>query len=509
MKVLQKNTTTLHGITASLAKRKLHKCQRQLGNGHDAELHLTIADIYQHLGEEALALASYRAAEASVLKQPQRDASVTERLIALYKRILALSPYDETVIEKLSQEYARQGKQYKAASLHTELAQRYIRHGEYQKAVAQFQRMFAIEPNSITARTACAETYCQLGDKPHAAVEYAHIGDIYFEHQRFDGALGYYQQASTLDPSNLEVQQKILTTQHILEGTIIPQAQATLQKLQNLTQDMRHSLSEKERIEQELRQNIHLLKQRYKQSFATKNDQLNSTRKRLEELSIYVTVFKENLKKIAIEKRSIQAQLDDELRQRKELEQKLERLNILSAQATPAAPSNAPSEELERLASANKRLEEEKTKLEQQLYVKLEQSTQREQELREHMETQMSTSVSIEGQFKQFIHERNQVQDQLQQQLQESHRREHGLQEQIRELITQHEDALAKITHTTRACVTNVEQETMTALEQLHGELSRQYDMECDFSARFHESLHELTDLLLNQEQEIRQLECL
>ena len=62
------DTQVFQGITVSLMKRKIQKCQRQLGNGHDAELHLTVADLYKHLGEDALALESYRAAAKSLLQ---------------------------------------------------------------------------------------------------------------------------------------------------------------------------------------------------------------------------------------------------------------------------------------------------------------------------------------------------------------------------------------------------------------------------------------------------------
>ncbi len=64
-------------------------------------------------------------------------------------------------------------------------------------------------------RTQWQETVCAL--------------DIFFEHLKFDGALEYYQQALELDPQNEMLRQKAPMTKQIMEGTLIPEAQAYLQ----------------------------------------------------------------------------------------------------------------------------------------------------------------------------------------------------------------------------------------------------------------------------------------
>ena len=51
------------------------------------------------------------------------------------------------------------------------------------------------------------------------------------------------------------------------------------------------------------------------------------------------------------------------------------------------------------------------------------------------------------------------------------------------------------------------ETDTMTALQQLDGELARQCRREDALSQQFQSSLHEITQLLRHQEQEIRTLE--
>ncbi|GAK56177.1 chromosome segregation ATPases [Candidatus Vecturithrix granuli] len=515
------DTQVFQGITVSLTKRKIQKCQRQLGNGHDAELHLTVADLYKHLGEDVLALESYRAAAKSVLqRQTPLTTTQSDQLIKIYKRILTLNPLDEETAHQLSQEYIQRGLNYRAVELYTTLAERFMRQGKYREATEQYQRVFAIEPGSITARITCANLYCQLGDVVQGAQEYAYIGDLYFEYQKFDGALEYYREAFKLNPQDETIEQKIQMTQQILDGVLIPQAQASLQRLNLIQHDqthLQHSLEEKERIERELRRNIHLLKQRYAQSVASKNEQLRATQTRLEELAVYVAAFKDNLETIAIEKRQLEEQLEQEVTHKHDLEQKLKKLNALHVDEYMA--SSGSTAQTQRLETAVTRLQQEKARLGTQLQKKLERSAEREGQLRAHLEQQISRGTTLEHQLSDLTQEQKDVEQKLQLQLRESQRREQFLREQMQQLIEQHEYALQNVKHqkerleqkyrSTQAKMNMVETRNMATLEQLQGELSRQWTIESNFSEQFHESLQEITLLLQNQEQEIQKLEQL
>ena len=89
----------------------------------------------------------------------------------------------------------------------------------------------------------------------------------------------------------------------------------------------------------------------------------------------------------------------------------------------------------------------------------------------------------------------------------------------MKQLIGQHEQALKQVEHekqvfekkyrTTQAYMNIVEMHNMTTLEQLHGELSRQCEMENSFSEKFHSSVQEIIMLLHDQEQAIQKLERL
>lgn len=514
-------TPVFQGISISLTKRKIQKYQRRLGNGHDVELHLTVADLYRHLHEPLLAMESYQAAARSLLQdQTPLTPARSDQLIKIYKRILALNPLDEATAHKLGQEYERRGLDYRAIELYTTLAERLTRQEKYREATEHYQRVFVLKPGSITARITCANLYCQLQDYPRAAQEYAYIGDLYFEYQKFDGALEYYQQALKLASNDETIEQKIRMTQQILDGTLIPQTQASLQKLNLIQRDqsqLKRSLQEKERAERELRKNIHLLKQRYTQSVASKNEQLRATRKRLEELAVYVAVFKDNLEHIALEKQHLEEQLEQELGRKHDLEEKLHKLSAFNVSAYPTTSDATPG--THRLETAVQRLQQEKTRLGFQLQKKLAQSSEREELLRTQLEQQFSRRTTLEGQLSDLTREQKDVEQKLQLQLQESLRREHFLREQMKQLIEQHEEALKNVQQqkerleekyrTSQAQINMMETRNMAALEQLQGELSRQCALESDLSEQFHESLQEITLLLQNQEQEIQKLEQL
>ncbi len=519
----------LHGISVSFTKRKIEKYQRKLGNGHDAELHGTVADLYKHLGEGSLALESYHAAVSSLL----RDGTLlstedSDQLITLYKKILALDPLHEKTVQRLGQEYLRRGLQYRAIELYSSLAERYAKKGEYRKATELYQLVSTIEPGSISVRQICAQLFLELGRNEDAAREYHHIGDIYFEHQRFDGALEYYKEASRLDAHDEALKQKADMTQQILDGALIPQAQASLQKLGIINQDtsrLKRSLVEKEHVEQELRGNIQHLKQRYTDSVTEKNRQLRVTKKRLEDLSTYVAVFKDNLEQIALEKKKLQTLLQREAQHKRDLEKRLVALNADQVQearqeseARCAAEAHSLSQQ-QRLESTVNKLQQERNRLKTQLQEKLQQTARREEELREGLERQSSQGADLEQKLRKLGLERKHVERQLQRQLQESLRRERVLREQMKELIGQHELALEHVTQekrqieekyrTTQQRMNVAEADTMSALEQLHGELSRQCELEAHFSEQFHESLQEISMLLHTQEQEIQKLEQL
>jgi tetratricopeptide (TPR) repeat protein len=418
VRVNRKDHNIFHGITVSLTKHKIQKYQRQLGNGHDAELHLTIADLYEHLGQNGLALEAYKSAAESLLtKGTPLDTTGSNQLIQIYKQMLSLTPLDNDIANKLGQEYRRRGRDYRAVALHTSVAERYTQLGEYNKAIEQYQRVLEIEPSSITVRQICADLYCRLGEQPRGAREYMQIGDMYFEHQRFDEALKYYQRASDLHPDHDELKQKLLLTQQALEGTMIPQ------------------------------------------SVLVKNRQLQATQKRLDDLSAYVVVLKDNLEQIELEKQHLREQLDQELARKQDLERKLTRLSTLRMSDSGLQHPNSQSAFVQRLESAVRRLQREKTKLEQQLQAKFEQSLQRESQLRDHLADHTSRGKTLEQQLR-----------------------------------------------TIQAQMNILETHDVKALEHLHGELSRQCELEISFSRQFHESLQEIAMLLQNQEQEIQKL---
>ncbi len=517
--------TLFQGITEKLTRQKIRKYRQRLGNGHDMELHVTVAQLYQHLGEDSLALESYQFAVRSLLQRgiPLKPAD-SDHLIKIYKRILECSPLNEDIAEKLGQEYLRRGWTYRAVELHTLFAERYARKGEYQKATQHYQAVFAIEPGSISARMTCALLYCQLRDYENAARQYEQIGKIYFDHQQFDGAVEYYQQAVMLSPETPALRERLQLAQQIAVGKVSPQAYRQAgQETAQQTSALQRSLAEKERVERELRRNIATLKQRYEQTTTLKNEQLLATQARLDELSADVAAAQDSLGRIAAEKQRLEAQLTQEAAYKQELEHKLAKLCALDVCdcQSDAAPASASTHQYQsqRLDAVMVRLRNEKGRLEDALRDRLRQVSQREEGLQHDLQAQVSRGSALEQRLQQALDEHTTMEQRLQGQLHESLQREHALQNQVKTLICQHEQVLAHSTEDKRAYEekyqsaqvgrNQAETDSMSTLERVNGELSRQSRIDHALSDQFRMSLEEIRQLLHCQEEEIHKLEQL
>jgi chromosome segregation ATPase len=275
------------------------------------------------------------------------------------------------------------------------------------------------------------------------------------------------------------------------------------------------------------------LKQQYQQSVSLKDKQLEATQQRLEELSIYVALLKDELDQIETGKQRLKEQLEEELAHKKDLEYKLVQLSESQVNGSTGQNNVSQLIPVQRLESVGKRLRlignqlrsvvtrapQEKTQLEEQLQTQLKHSSQRESQLRDRLAEQTFKEKSLEQQLTTTTRECEQVDLKLQHQLRKSLYREQGLREQMRKLIRQHKHVLKQVKQEkqaykkkykiTQTRMRVMEKHTITTLEQLHDELSQQYVVESNFSEKFHKSLQEIAVLLHDQKQEIQKLECL
>ncbi len=121
----------------------------------------------------------------------------------------------------------------------------------------------------------------------------------------------------------------------------------------------------------------------------------------------------------------MEEQLTQELTHKHDLEQKLKKLNALRVEEH--APFPGSTAQTQRLETAIARLQHEKTRLGTQLQKKLERSSEREGELRAHLEQQIARGATLECQLSDLTQEQKDVEQKLQLQLRESQRREQFL----------------------------------------------------------------------------------
>src|SRR4030067_2692843 len=82
-----------------------------------------------------------------------------------------------------------------------EAIQKYLGKSDWKPAIAEMEKLFAIEPDPIT-RVRIGDAYQKLGRKPDAVREYIRAADLYASKEARVKALAQYKLALRLDPAN-------------------------------------------------------------------------------------------------------------------------------------------------------------------------------------------------------------------------------------------------------------------------------------------------------------------
>jgi tetratricopeptide (TPR) repeat protein len=433
------------GIAASLRKRRIEKLRHRLGNGHDAELHANIGQLFSELGQNQQALHAYKTAvETLIYTEGPLDHAHSDQLIEIYKQILTLAPSDDDIAEHLADEYRRRGMDYRAIALYLKVAERYTRQGDYYKAIRYYHQILDIEPGSISTRQTCAYLYCHLRKYTHGAKEYLQIGDTYYEHQKFDGALEYYRKAAILDPESTDIQQRILLARRIVEGDVNPSSQKRLQALNHIAEAIPF-IEDKTRIAQELHQNIRQVQYQYRQSFRIKQERLRTTRRQLNTLAAHVNSLEEHLQTIAQAQEQLREQLAREIERKHDLGRKLTAITSLQVTPDEHTAQTALSQQHQRMTSAMNRLSAQKIPLLQRLREDLVQVSQREKDIRDQLDQYTTKHKTLTQHLDHIQQQRHQLEQLLQKSLAKSLRHEKALHKQFKKLLKQYKQILHKM----------------------------------------------------------------
>lgn len=125
--------------------------------------------------------------------------------IAEYKAVVSNDPRDIGTMNMLGDLYAKNMEKREAVECYLKVAEHYSTQGFAQKAIAVYNKISRLQPDSIEVSTKLAELYKLKGSLSEARAHYTTLAEHYEKSGRRIEALSMWKQIALLDPNNTEV----------------------------------------------------------------------------------------------------------------------------------------------------------------------------------------------------------------------------------------------------------------------------------------------------------------
>jgi len=125
--------------------------------------------------------------------------------IAEYRSVVDNDPRDIATLNMLGDLHAKNSEKREAVTCYMQVAEHYNKQGFAQKAIAIYNKISRIQPDSIEVSTKLAELHKGKGSLSEARSHYTTLAEHYQKHGRRLEALAMYKQIALLDPNNTEV----------------------------------------------------------------------------------------------------------------------------------------------------------------------------------------------------------------------------------------------------------------------------------------------------------------
>ena len=127
-------------------------------------------------------------------------AAITE-----YRSVVDNDPRDIATLNMLGDLYAKNSEKREAVQCYLQVADHYNAQGFSQKAIAIYNKISRIQPDSIEVSAKLAELHRSKGSLSEARAHYATLAEHYQKNGRRLEALAMYKQIALLDPNNTDV----------------------------------------------------------------------------------------------------------------------------------------------------------------------------------------------------------------------------------------------------------------------------------------------------------------
>ncbi|MFA4919124.1 MAG: tetratricopeptide repeat protein [Thermodesulfovibrionales bacterium] len=163
----------------------------------DGNAYNTVGDLYLKKGDRTDAVESFHKA-ASYFKQE----GFALKALALYKKILNLIPNDATALYSLGELNEGKGLTTDAIKFYLAAADTLSKEGKKEKILEIYDRILALSPSNIPLRNKVAEIYARDGLMSEAAKQYLHVAGLYSDKEDMEKAIIFYRKVLDIQPVN-------------------------------------------------------------------------------------------------------------------------------------------------------------------------------------------------------------------------------------------------------------------------------------------------------------------
>ena len=142
-----------------------------------------------------------------------------EPAIREYRKLLADNPNDINTLNRIGDLYARIQRIDEAVDFFTQIAEQYTTEGFFVKAIAIYKKIIKLDPTRLEVYEKLAELYHKQGLTNEARTQYQVLADYYQKHDNAASAIAIYQKMADVEPNN--------PTYHVKLAEIYQQQQLT------------------------------------------------------------------------------------------------------------------------------------------------------------------------------------------------------------------------------------------------------------------------------------------
>jgi len=140
------------------------------------------------------------ASAEKLLLKGKVDAALKE-----YLKVLEETPGDINVLNKVGDLFVRLNRNEDSIPYFTRIAEHYAKDGFFLKAIAIWKKINKLDPSRLEVYEKLAELYSKQGLGMEARSQYQVLADYYSKQDNVSGAISIYQKMSAAEPANLQL----------------------------------------------------------------------------------------------------------------------------------------------------------------------------------------------------------------------------------------------------------------------------------------------------------------